>query len=121
MAAETVYSPGACLALTRDWQLLVRRESGMFLAHRFARFIGQFYDRAEFDAVARKVNCLFRLERDGEQATVFRAELNRKLRDAGDAPVPWQLEDDYRPLPQLPAIHAAPPLGLPERYDWPRD
>lgn len=110
MAPELpLYSPGAYLALTSQWQELVRRQSGIFLAHRFARFIGQFYDRREFDALARKVNVLFRLERDSDEATVFRGELNRKLKDAGDPLVKWQLEDDYRPPVTAPAMPAFAP------------
>lgn len=110
--ADLEYSKGACLALTPQWAVLVRGNGGLFLAHRFARFIGQFYNRAEFDAVARKVNCLFHLERDRDEATIFRAELNRKLKDAGDALVNWQLDDDYRPpvttpTPAMPAFAPA--------------
>jgi hypothetical protein len=57
------------------------------LAHTFAAFEGQFYDRHPFDDLARQVHALY----TPEDADVFRTRLDRRLRDRHSAPVAWDI------------------------------
>jgi hypothetical protein len=76
-------------SLPREQQLAcaVRAKTPTYLARTFAAFIGQFYEREAFDRLARRVNGLY----DAEQATAFRAQLDRRLYDRYHDPVAWDL------------------------------
>jgi hypothetical protein len=63
----------------------VRRHTPIQLAHTFAAFEGQFYDRLPFDALARQVRALYA----PDDADLFRRRLDRRLRDRHSAPVAW--------------------------------
>jgi len=60
------------------------------LAQTFAAFVGQFYDRAAFDTLARQVSELYDLE-STEHARLFRCQLDRWLYDRYHAPVAWDV------------------------------
>jgi hypothetical protein len=70
------------------WELAIRTASPARLARTFAAELGQFYDRREFDALARRVRDLY-ATRDPEQGGAFRARLDRRLYDRYDTPVAW--------------------------------
>jgi hypothetical protein len=57
------------------------------LAHTFAAFEGQFYDRQPFDDLARQVHALYA----PDDADLFRNRLDRRLRDRHSAPVAWDI------------------------------
>ena len=71
-------------------ELAVRLKSPARLAQAFAAFVGQFYDRSDFDALARRVNDLYAGE-SAERAAHFRARLDRRLHDRYHAPVAWDV------------------------------
>jgi hypothetical protein len=58
------------------------------LARTFASYCGQFYDRSEFDALARRASDLYAF-RSAADAGTFRARLDRRLCDRYRAPVAW--------------------------------
>lgn len=60
------------------------------LARSLATFVGQFYDREDFDALARQVSGLY----DVNGADRFRTQLNRRLYDRFHAPVAWETTSD---------------------------
>ncbi len=60
------------------------------LARTFASYAGQFYDREPFDALARQVSDLY-ATRDADEASYFRARLDRRLCDRYHAPVAWEV------------------------------
>ncbi len=60
------------------------------LARAFASYAGQFYDREPFDALARQVSDLY-AARDSDEASSFRARLDRRLCDRYHAPVAWEV------------------------------
>lgn len=62
-----------------------------FLARVFADHAGQFYDRSDFDALARQVSDLY-ASRDAEDACCFRSRLDLRLHDRYYAPVIWETE-----------------------------
>ena len=70
--------------------LAVATKSPDVLAQAFASHVGQFYDRAAFDALARQVADLYA---DGgvERADRFRAHLDRRLSDRYHSPVAWEV------------------------------
>ena len=70
------------------WKLAIRTASPARLARTFAAELGQFYDRREFDALARRVRDLY-ATRDPEHGGTFRARLDRRLHDRHDTPVAW--------------------------------
>jgi hypothetical protein len=70
------------------WDLAIRTASPARLARTFAAELGQFYDRREFDALARRVRDLY-ATRDPEHGGNFRARLDRRLHDRHDTPVAW--------------------------------
>lgn len=71
----------------RQLQLAVQAKSPTRLAQTFAAFVGQFYDREAFDALARQVSDLY----DAERASTFRSQLDRRLCDRYRAPVAWEV------------------------------
>ena len=62
----------------------VRQHTPVQLAHTFAAFEGQFYDRLPFD-LARQIHALYA----PDDADLFRTRLDRRLRDRHSAPVAW--------------------------------
>lgn len=72
-------------------QMALRVMSPTRLAQTFASFAGQFYDRADFDSLARQVSSLYDLE-SAEHAHVFRSQLDRRLCDRFHAPVAWDVD-----------------------------
>ena len=73
------------LSPARQLELAVQAKSPTQLARTFAAFVGQFYDREAFDALARQVNDLY----DADRASTFRSQLDRRLCDRYHAPVTW--------------------------------
>ena len=71
-------------------ELAVRTKSPVRLAETFAAYVGQFYDRSDFDALARRVHDLY-ASADRERAGCFRARLDRRLHDRYHAPVAWDV------------------------------
>lgn len=75
------------LSPARQLELAVQAKSPTRLAQTFAAFVGQFYDREAFDALARQVSELY----DAERAGTFRTQLDRRLCDRYHAPVAWDV------------------------------
>jgi hypothetical protein len=71
-------------------QLAVRIKSPAHLAQTFAAFVGQFYDRSDFDRLAREVHDLYAARSEG-QADVFRRRLDQRLHDRYREPVAWDI------------------------------
>ena len=71
----------------RQLEFAVQVKSPAQLAQTFAAFVGQFYDREAFDALARQVSDLY----DAERASTFRSQLDRRLYDRYHAPVAWEV------------------------------
>jgi hypothetical protein len=71
-------------------ELAVRTKPPAQLAQTFAAYVGQFYDRAAFDALAREVSDLYARE-SSELASCFRARLDRRLYDRYHTPVAWDV------------------------------
>ena len=71
--------------------MAVRIKGPAQLARSFAAQVGQFYDRTEFDALARRTSDLYAV-RNPEDASRFRSRLDRRLYDRYHAPVVWQLD-----------------------------
>jgi hypothetical protein len=78
------------LSPARQLELAVQTKEPAGLARTFAAFVGQFYDRSEFDALARQVHELY-LGVSAERARRFRARLDRRLCDRYHAPVAWDV------------------------------
>jgi hypothetical protein len=78
------------LSLSQQLACAVVQHTPIQLAHTFAAYEGQFYDRLAFDELARKVHALYA----PADADVFRSRLDRRLRDRHSAPVAWDV-----PLP----------------------
>ncbi|HZR98673.1 MAG TPA: hypothetical protein VFE37_08205 [Chloroflexota bacterium] len=72
---------------TQQLAVAVQARTPSQLAQTFAAFVGQFYDREAFDALARQVNDLY----DAERAGRFRSQLDRRLHDRYHAPVAWDV------------------------------
>lgn len=72
-------------------QLALRVMTPTRLAQTFAAFAGQFYDRSDFDRLARQVSQLYDLE-SVEHARVFRSQLDRRLCDRYQDPVAWHID-----------------------------
>ena len=75
------------LAPARQLEFAVRAKTPSQLAQTFAAYVGQFYDRDAFDALARQVRDLY----DAERAGTFRSQLDRRLCDRYHAPVAWEV------------------------------
>jgi hypothetical protein len=80
-----------CLSTHARWELAVQTIPPASLARAFACEAGTFYDRQEFDALARHVRGLYD-RRDPGQAERFQARLDRRLYDRYHAPVRWDVE-----------------------------
>ncbi len=76
-------------------QMALRVMSPTRLAQTFASFAGQFYDRADFDTLARAVSSLYDLE-STEHAHLFRFQLDRRLCDRFHAPVAWDVDSNKK-------------------------
>ncbi len=74
----------------RQMELAVQSRSPARLAQTFAAFVGQFYDRAAFDALARQASALYEME-SPDRASAFRAHLDRRLCDRYHTPVAWEV------------------------------
>ena len=74
-----------------EWRLrlAVRTKSPAQLALTFAAYAGQFYDRASFDDLARRVSELY-ADANDTHAREFRDRLNRQLYDRFHEPVVWE-------------------------------
>jgi hypothetical protein len=72
---------------TRRLELAVRVSTPTRLARTFAEFVGQFYDRQDFDLLARRVSELY----DPARASTFRAQLDRRLYDRYHGAVAWEV------------------------------
>jgi hypothetical protein len=72
------------------WELAVQAIPPASLAQSFASHVGQFFDRQEFDALARQVSDLYD-QSTPERAERFRERLDRRLYDGYHAPVTWDL------------------------------
>ena len=78
------------LPLAVRWEVAVRTKTPAHLARTFANQVGAFYDREEFDAVARRVSDLYSQE-NPENAQHFRSRLDRRLYDRYHTPVAWEV------------------------------
>jgi hypothetical protein len=78
--------------LPRDRQLAlaVRAHPPARLAETFAAFAGQFYNRADFDLLAREVQALYATSNDGA-ATTFQTRLDARLEQRTHARVRWEV------------------------------
>jgi hypothetical protein len=78
------------LAHEQQVMLAVRTKPPARLAQTFAAYVGQFYDRTAFDALAREVSDLYERE-SREQSSCFRTRLDRRLYDRYHTPVAWDV------------------------------
>ena len=78
------------LPAERQLEVAVLTTSPAGLAQTIASFAGQFYDRTDFDALARRVSDLYAARRPSD-ADAFRTRLDRRLCDRYRAPVPWDV------------------------------
>ena len=76
------------LSPAQQLELAVVGRSPLRLADTFASFVGQFYDRSDFDKLARQISELYDAD-SAERADRFRARLNRRLHDRYHEPVAW--------------------------------
>jgi hypothetical protein len=76
------------LPRAQQLELAVQTRNPAGLAQTFAAYVGQFYDRTDFDALAREVHDLYRTV-SAENAIAFRLRLDRRLCDRYHAPVAW--------------------------------
>ena len=72
-------------------ELAVSTRSPSFLARVFAAYVAQFYDRADFDALARQVSDLY-ASHDAEDAYSFRSRLDIRLNDRYHDHVVWETD-----------------------------
>jgi hypothetical protein len=79
------------IAPKAQWQLAVVVMHPRPMAGVFAGFIGQFYDRADFDALARRTWRLY-AELSPAAAWHFRAELDERLYRRYQEPVIWEAD-----------------------------
>jgi hypothetical protein len=71
-------------------QMALQVMSPTRLAQSFAAFVGQFYDRSDFDTLARQVSDIYDLE-SAEYAQIFRSQLDQRLYDRYHARVAWDV------------------------------
>ena len=83
--------PNIYETISPEWRLrlAVRTKSPSQLALTFAAYAGQFYDRASFDDLARRVSDLY-ADANDTHAHEFRDRLNRRLCDRFHEPVVWE-------------------------------
>ena len=75
---------------SQQLELAVLARTPVRLADTFAAFAGQFYDRSDFDRLARQVSDLYDTD-SPESAYRFRARLDRRLYDRYREPVAWEV------------------------------
>jgi hypothetical protein len=75
------------LSVSEQLARAIRQHTPVQLAHTFAAFEGQFYDRQPFDNLARQVHALYA----PDDADLFRRRLDGRLRDRHSAPVAWDV------------------------------
>ncbi len=78
------------LSPNQQLQLAIRSKPPHLLAETFAAYVGQFYDRCEFDRLARQVSDLYDAN-SAERAHHFRARLDQRLHDRYRDPVVWNV------------------------------
>ena len=83
------------LSPAQQLELAVLARSPFRLADTFASFVGQFYDRSDFDRLARQVSDLYGAE-GAEQADHFRSRLDRRLHDRYHEAVAWEVTPTNR-------------------------
>jgi len=88
-----------CVSTQVRWELAIRTVPPARLARTFAAELGQFYDRREFDALARRVRDLY-ATCDPEQGGTFRTRLDRRLYDRYHSPIAWDVALSARTAPQ---------------------
>ncbi len=76
------------LSPAQQLELAVSAKSPLRLADTFASFVGQFYDRSDFDRLARQVSDLYDAG-GADSSDRFRARLDRRLHDRYRDPVAW--------------------------------
>jgi hypothetical protein len=81
------------LAPEQQVVLAVRTKPPARLAQTFAAYVGQFYDRTAFDALAREVSDLYARESTA-LSSCFRTRLDRRLYDRYHTPVAWDVSAD---------------------------
>lgn len=79
-----------CLPARARWELAVQAIPPASLAQSFAANVGTFYDRQDFDLLARQVSDLYD-QNAPECAERFRERLDRRLHDRYHDPVTWDL------------------------------
>lgn len=84
---------------TRRLALAVRSRPPASLARTFAAYVGQFYDRDDFDTLAREASHLYSV-RNPEDASRFRQRLDRRLYDRYHSPVAWDVSRVKSPNPR---------------------
>jgi hypothetical protein len=75
------------LSVSEQLACSVVQHTPIQLAHTFAVYEGQFYDRLAFDELARRVHALY----PPADADLFRSRLDRRLRDRHSSPVAWDV------------------------------
>lgn len=78
------------LPAAQQLELAVMARTPVRLADTFAAFAGQFYDRSDFDRLARQVSDLYNAN-SSESAYRFRTRLDRRLYDRYREPVAWEV------------------------------
>jgi hypothetical protein len=78
------------LSRARQLDLAVQSKTPARLAQTFAAFVGQFYDRTDFDTLARQVSECYEAE-NTDDAYRFRSALDRRLNDRYHTPVVWNV------------------------------
>jgi hypothetical protein len=78
------------LSPENQYRAAVQANGPEHVARSFAEHVGQFYDRADYDALARRFSDLY-AHRSVEDALTFQAGLNRRLCDRHHAPVAWEV------------------------------
>ena len=80
----------AHLSFEQQLELAVRAKTPARLAQTFATYVGQFPDRADFDAIARQTHELYAAQSD-DHAYAFRTRLDRTLYDRYHEPIVWEV------------------------------
>ncbi len=75
---------------TQQLELAVQTKTPARMAQTFAAFVGQFYDRTAFDALARQARDHYEAK-GSDDAYRFRATLDRRLYDRYHTPVAWDV------------------------------
>lgn len=86
---------GEKLTRRQRWELAVRTKRPTDVARVFAGHAGQFYDRSDFDTLARRVRDLYD-QTDADRAEAFRRALDRRLYDRYHTGVVWDVTPERR-------------------------